>query len=104
MKEALTWLQLPFAPPIGRSRGDREPGSLTTNNGLEAINGLLKAILASGEGVRLDLMAALYKLLEVMRTMSQRSASTPAPVDPCADWEAGMTEHAQRKYAVTVGL
>ena len=57
----------------------------------------MKIILADGLGTRQDVMAALRKLLEVMRTMSQRSASRQAPTDPCLDWE-GMTEHAKRKY------
>ena len=63
-------------------------GLVTTNNGLEALNGLMKIILADGLGTRQDVMAALRKLLEVMRTMSQRSASRQAPTDPCLDWRA----------------
>ena len=82
---------------INRTKGDREPPFITTNNGLEAINKLIKALIAEGDGRRLPLIQALQQMLTAMRTLSQQRASKPAPLNPCQDL-GGMTPHADAKY------
>lgn len=82
---------------INRTKGDREPPFITTNNGLEAINKVIKALIAEGDGRRLPLIQALQQMLTAMRTLSQQRASKPAPLNPCQDL-GGMTPHADAKY------
>lgn len=83
-----------------RTKGDRDPPFITTNNGLEAINKLVKALIAEGDGRRLPLIQALQQMLTAMRTLSQQRASKSAPLDPCLDLD-GMTQNADMKYVLT---